>query len=149
MINDWIKENVINNLLHITNPTQNYYVRTKEEISKHLSEWLLQFDTVELISDCCHYDMVLFIDIFGSAFDIPKNVTAVCYDINQDIQNKYQISQAEAFDMNREELLEKLSHKKLDKNNKHNALYDAKVIRLIYWYLNGYITIPNKDDIIL
>ena len=49
--------------------------------------------------------MVLFIDLFGSAFDIPENVNAVCHDINQDIAKHLGISEEEAFDYTREDLV--------------------------------------------
>ena len=70
MVNDWIKENVIKNLMNRNDPNHGYYVGTKEEIRDKLTEWFSQFDAVELVSDVCHYDMVLLIDLFGSAFII-------------------------------------------------------------------------------
>ena len=99
-------------------------------MKRWLSEWLSQYDSVELVSDCCHYDMVLFIDIFGGAFDIPKNVCPACHDINQDIAEYYGISEKEAFDKSRESILEEKSIT-ID-GDKHNSLYDAKVIKSIY-----------------
>ena len=84
-----------------------------------------------LISDVCHYDMVLFIDLFSSAFDIPENVNAACHDINQDIAKHLGISEKEAFDYTREDLVdEEIS------GDKHNSLYDAKIIKSIYAKVN-------------
>ena len=73
--------------------------------------------------------MTLFIDLFGSAWDIPKNVSPVCHDINQDIAKFYYISDKEAFDFNREDIL--LDNDINIEGEKHNALYDAKVIKAI------------------
>ena len=148
MVNDWIKENVIKNLMNRNDPNHGYYVGTKEEIRDKLTEWFSQFDAVELVSDVCHYDMVLLIDLFGSAFDLPGNVCPACYDISQDIARKLNMTLTEAFDVSRENLLwelsnqstedvlKSLSHNIIDNDTKHNALYDAKIICLLYLYLN-------------
>lgn len=137
---DWINENVIKHLCinQIKNAPyiNNFHVGTKEDISKSLSIWLKQFSLVEFVSDVSHYDFVLLIDLFGTAFDLPDNVCASCYDINQDIARKYNISQKEAFDKSREDLLYHAWKDKV-KGNKHNSLYDAKVIRELYQILNN------------
>lgn len=138
---EWIKENVINNLKHKGvrdlnlkgyNPRENktLIVGNKKEVYDSLREWLSTYDNIELVSDCCHYDMVLFIDIFGTAFDLPKHINPVCHDINQDIARYYEFSENEAFDFLREEILQ--NNKITIKGNKHNSLYDAKVIKAIY-----------------
>ena len=135
---DWIQDNVIKYLAYrkaITNAGAtigNYTWRygDKEYIKKELEEWLLPYDKVELVSDVCHYDMVLFIDMWGGAFDIPRCINPACHDINQDIARYYEISETEAFDYSREQIL-----KNCDvtiEGNKHNSLYDALVIKEIY-----------------
>ena len=88
------------------------------------------YDSVELVSDVCHYDMVLLIDLFGTAFDLPKYINPACHDINQDIARYYEISETEAFDFSREELLQ--NNAIVIEGDKHNSLYDAKVIKTIY-----------------
>jgi hypothetical protein len=106
----------------------------KKNVMYALKDWLQQFDEVQFVSDVCHYDMVLLIDLFGSAFDLPKHVSAVCYDINQDIARVYGISQKEAFDKSREEMFKDKYFKdvELPSGQKHNSLYDAEVIKCIY-----------------
>ena len=135
---DWIQDNVIKYLAYqkaITNTGAtigNYTWRygDKEYIKKELEEWLLPYDKVELVSDVCHYDMVLFIDIWGGAFDMPRSINPACHDINQDIARYYEISETEAFDYSREQILE--NNAIVIDGNKHNSLYDAKVIKTIY-----------------
>lgn len=152
---DWIKENVINNL-KFKNPKeheQNYYVVSryknnpipsdlykgysvelqgnKKEVAQELSRWISQFDSVQFVSDVCHYDMVLLIDLFGTAFDLPDNVSPVCHDINADIARHYGISERKAFDKSREEIVSELCGKQIE-GEKHNSLYDAEVIKAIY-----------------
>ena len=88
MIDSWVEENVLANtvtygdewVLNIVEDENNFYVGSKEDIGEALREWFAQFDEVELVSDVCHYDMVLLIDLFGTAFDLPNNVGASCHD---------------------------------------------------------------------
>lgn len=150
-VNEWIRENVINNLkfssqtkiCKINNIDGKIIVGVKDDtkgIKEKLSEFLqvLNHDrktNYELYSDVCHYDMVLFAELFGGAFELPKNVNAVCHDINQDIASYYQISEREAFDKNREDIIREhnSNHPLLNtEDDKHNSLYDAKVIKTIY-----------------
>lgn len=140
----WIKENVLENLhtrypsnIQKSNYVPNLHVGSKSDISKALEIWLKQFASVEFVSDVCHYDFVLLIDIFGSAWDLPKSVCPACYDINQDIARKYNITQKEAFDKSREDILYQSYKESVIDGDKHNALYDAKVIRELYQILNN------------
>lgn len=131
-VNDWLQKNVINNLINDSNKinyeSDNWYViGDKDFICTMLKKWLKEYDSVQLVSDVCHYDMVLFIDIFGTAFDLPSNVSPVCYDINTDIANICACTVKEAFDITRELFIDVEII-----GDKHNALYDAKVIKRIY-----------------
>lgn len=137
--NDWIKENVIANLKY-NHVNDNWIDKSDKDnivckgytyfLRQALEDWLSVYDEVQLVSDVCHYDMVLFIDIWGSAFDIPKQINAACHDINQDIAEFYNISEANAFDTSREQIVE--IYMEPVEGDKHNSLYDAKVIKEIY-----------------
>ena len=48
----------------------NYHIGTKATVSEMFKNWLKQFDEVQFVSDVCHYDMVLLIDIFGGALSL-------------------------------------------------------------------------------
>lgn len=100
-------------------------------ISLRLQDWLSQFDSIQFISDVCHYDFVLLIDLFGTAFDLPENVSPVCLDINSGIARYFGISEKEAFDKSREEIVKKLCGYEIE-GKKHNSLHDAEVIKAIY-----------------
>lgn len=142
---DWIKENVLKHTILGGNDTlakrlgeddeTTVVLGDKADIRYELGEWLKQFEEVQFVSDVCHYDMVLLIDIFGGAFDLPKNVSAACHDINQDIAKHYRISEREAFDKSREEIVSELCGEFIA-GDKHNALYDAEVIKAIYGEVN-------------
>ena len=148
---DWINEYVISELLHDKPEIWESGIAdvivygNKFEVGCKLRDWLQQFDAVQFVSDVCHYDMVLLIDLLGkTAFDLPNNVSAVCYDINQDIADYYQISCREAFDKSREEIVKSIyGENSLPNMNKHNALYDAIVIQMISKALKYRWTTPE------
>ena len=145
-IDEWLQNNVINNLKfkEPKNGEDEYYVATRSEenkvpndlyssfsvelrdetsVIKHqLIQWLEQFGEVEIWSDCLSYDWVLFNQIFGHAFNIPKNV----YYIPFDICTLFYANGIDA-DISREEFAEMS-----DGSQKHNALWDAKVIKMCY-----------------
>lgn len=58
-------------------------------------------------------------------------MSAACHDINQDIARHYGISDREAFDKSREDIVSELCGQQIE-GEKHNALYDAEVIKAIY-----------------
>ena len=101
-----------------------------------LREWLQQFDIIQFVSDVCHYDFVLLIDLLtngGTALDLPENISAVCHDLNMDIARHFHVSDREAFDMSREKIMNDLCKTEdIVTGNKHNSLYDAEVIKVIY-----------------
>lgn len=142
-IDNWLQENVINNL-RFNEPKDGedeYYVATRSDdnkvpndlyksfsvelrgnksvIRKELSQWLDQFEEVEIWSDCLSYDWVLFSQIFGHSFNIPKNV----YYIPFDICTLFRMSGIDP-DISREEF-----SNMQENSQKHNALWDAKVIK--------------------
>ena len=149
-IDEWLQDNVINNL-KFKEPKQGedeYYLATRSEenkvpndlyksfsielrdetsVIKHqLLQWLEQFEQVEIWSDCLSYDWVLFNQIFGHAFNIPKNV----YYIPFDICTLFKVKGIDP-DINREEFANMK-----EGNEKHNALWDAKVIKRCFELLS-------------
>lgn len=90
-VDSWLKENVIDKL---ELNEEEYGVKAdtckgdfwlfkgkSKDIAILLKKWLEQFEAVEIWSDCLAYDWVLFCDLFGGAFDIPKNVFYIPFDI--------------------------------------------------------------------
>ena len=128
-VDNWIQENVINNTLFINgNSTsctsnRNYsHIGATPTIVADLKDWLSQFEKVEMWSDCLAYDWVLFNQLFGHAFNIPKNV----YYIPFDICTLFKIKGIDP-DISREEFASMSEN-----STKHNALWDAKVIKKCY-----------------
>lgn len=133
-VDDWIKDNVISKLIlnsyewdgmeYLGISKEDAVKGNTETVRKWLTTWLTQFDHVEMWSDCLSYDWVLFCQIFGGAFEIPKNVYYIPFDIctlfkakgiDPDISREFF-----AFD--------ELPYGA----KKHNALWDAKVIKACY-----------------
>ena len=110
-VDNWILENVISHLKFANTPQSEPVINVyengwevygdKEQVREVLRDWLSKYDSVQLISDVCHYDMVLFIDLFGSAFDLSREKILNDFEVNIE-------------------------------GDKHNSLYDAKVIGTIY-----------------
>lgn len=144
--NDWIKENVLSNLLldgmgtgigeTLDDPSTIMVRGDSQYVSQELNTWLSQFDEIWFVSDVCHYDFVFLIDLItngGTALDLPSNISAVCHDINYDIAYHYGVSSSEAFDLSRERIMEQVCYEDDIVNGvKHNSLYDAEVIRAIW-----------------
>lgn len=151
----WIKENVIKGAVEdaLSNPIsiiddigvdgkykENWFVKgNKRFVSVYLNRWLDWiggYNSIQFVSDVCHYDFVLLVDLItngGTAFDLPGNISPACHDMNQDIARFYKVTDAEAFDMSREQIMNDLCGQDYIVNgNKHDAMYDAEVIRAIW-----------------
>lgn len=137
-LDDWLRENIIANLfvkddvlfstaVYVNeNAVRRYDSRhvagNTEHIVWKLKDWLSQFDEVEIWSDCLAYDWVLFNHIFKHAFNLPKQINYIPFDICTLMKVK-----GVDPDINREDF----ARIKLE-GSKHNALYDAKIIKACY-----------------
>ena len=137
-VDDWIKDNIISNLRFtkfeygVTIENKNIEMcGTRLDVADKLKEWLEAYSNCEMWSDCLAYDWVLFNHLYGHAFKIPKNV----YYIPFDIATLFKIKGINP-DINREEFVKELILNK-DNIQKHNALWDAEVIKLCYEKLMG------------
>lgn len=156
-VDDWIQKNVINNLL-MSDPKpgeDEYYTATRSEgneignslfkdyscqvrcnmgvLRTDLTQWLSQFGDVEIWGDCLSYDWVLFNEIFGHAFNIPKNVYYIPFDLCTLLYEKGLDP-----DINRENFAN-ITSIAADSSQKHNALWDAKVIRRCFLALTSQV----------
>ena len=113
-IDAWLEANVIANLY------QGNAAMNTAEAAHCVAGWLAQFDKVEMWSDCLAYDWVLFNHLFGHAFNIPRNVYYIPFDICT-------LFAAKGIDpdVSREQFAG------ID-GAKHNALHDARVIKECY-----------------
>lgn len=124
-IDEWLQKNVIEKLAsveHAPCTLNEVVVGNTEAVGIALIEWLGQFDACEMWSDCLSYDWVLFCNIFGHAFSIPKNVYYIPFDICTLLKAK-----GIDPDINRERFADIEGEAR-----KHNALWDARVIKACY-----------------
>jgi hypothetical protein len=129
MVDDWIQTQVIDNLLF---NSQNPFVQdfggitfikgTTAEIKKELHKWLKDFKRIEFWSDVIPYDGVLLNELIGVLDDVPDNVDYIYYDIAT-LFKMFGIDP----DVSREAFIDRPIE-----GEKHNALYDAKVIEACY-----------------
>lgn len=133
-IDEWLQENVIDNLylsedIISSGGYNQLEVRSSQNVVvAQLDNWLDQFDAVEMWSDALAYDWVLFCQLWGHAFNIPKNV----YYIPFDIVTLMKVKGIDP-DINREDFV---GIKEFNKSQaKHNALWDAKIIKQCYMKL--------------
>ena len=148
-LNAWLEENIIpNTWVAIHNPitsmgevtgdsrwADKHVFGSSDYIKPFLEEWLSQFEKIVIWSDCLAYDWVLFNQIWGHAFIIPKNI----YYIAMDICTVFEMQGIDP-DISREEYceIETFREEKTKvlyndfKSVKHNALWDAFIIRECY-----------------
>ena len=146
-VNDWIRDNVLCHLRFDQPRLEEHpYYRasraqgnpgnlydsydckmqgTRGDVARELATWLEQFgETVEMRSDVLAYDWVLFCQLWGGAFNIPKCIYYIPFDLATLLK-----SRGHDPDMDREQFVET--------DGKHNALHDAKCIRAAYmWALS-------------
>lgn len=158
-VDDWIQENVVDALIlpkyfsvmqqqgivcHLGNAE---YVREQIEI------FLSQFDEIEMWSDCLAYDWMLFCQLWGHAFGIPKNIYYIpfdlctlfyCHSVDPDI------SREEFASMVKSENGEPLFFSKdgfMLPAYKHNSLWDAQMIRACFNKLTTINYQPNNHTL--
>lgn len=145
-VNEWLRDNVLANTYYLKGTkTQFEYdcdmiCDVKNSVRARLLDWLDSFDSnIVFVTDVGHYDMVLLIDLLAdSALHLPNYISPTYIDLNNCIQefvsSQYNIDVSihTAFHMNREELLYDAFGIELDNINKHNAMYDALIIKQLY-----------------
>lgn len=135
-LNKWIIDNVISNLKFNDKETiyyqegKNTFVKgTSERVSQVLKYWLKQFGNIQFVSDVSHYDFMFLVELLAdNALELPETISPYCHDINSDIATFLGISDRDAFNYTREDLI---NISNINLKDKHNSLYDAIVIKEI------------------
>lgn len=97
------------------------------DIREALRDWLAQFEAIEIWADCLAWDWVLFCELFGGAFGIPGNV----FFMPGDLATAFRLRGLDP-DTDRERFAGIVAGEQV---MKHNALWDARVIKACYWKL--------------
>ena len=154
-LNDWLEENIIpSTWVAVHEPITSmgevvgdsrwadvHVFGSSDYIKPFLEKWLSQFEKIVIWSDCLAYDWVLFNQIWGHAFSIPENI----YYIAMDICTVFEMNNIDP-DISREEYCEivNFTEEKTKvlyndfKSVKHNALWDAFIIRECYKKLTNF-----------
>jgi hypothetical protein len=132
-LNEWLRENVIRNL-RLTGGDSEYspylhkteiLCHSKEEFVQAFMHWISNMGPIEMWSDCLAYDWVLFIDLFGgTAFDLPSSIYYIPFDLCTLL-----LAKGYDPDVNREKFGLGEQYSEMPK---HNALWDAQVIKACY-----------------
>ena len=133
LLTDWLKEYVVPQLrfehIYESAPVLDFEHHAmkadKQKVAFALQAWLAQFEQVHMWGDCLAYDWMLFCELWGGAERLPANVFYIPFDLAT-----YLMVKGLDPDVSREEYAG-LAGKK------HNALWDAKVMRAIYFKLLG------------
>lgn len=136
----WLEENVLK-YLWLADPnnnapdfTRNTNLETchgdREVVGQTLRNWISRWDKVEFWADIIPFDWVLLCGLLGGIFNLPKNMEFICYDICTFLK----ILGFES-NINREEFVGYDAPE-----NKHNALYDALVVKAMYEKLTDIAT---------
>jgi hypothetical protein len=127
-VDEWVAKNVVSKLeldgSYPHNVKALLIKGDKSVVKSELERWFSQFDSVEMWSDCLSYDWVLFCELFGHAFKIPKNVFYIPFDLCT-------LFKAKGIDPD----VSRETFAGLDvegEQSKHNAMWDAKVIKACY-----------------
>lgn len=126
-VDEWIKENVIKNL-SIPDDDRLYI----EELEKKLRDWLTRFGQIEMWGSCLAYKWVLFCDIFGGEIYIPENITYIPFDIC----TLMKLKGVDPY-ITREAFAGVDTDTGTGTAAMHNALHDARVVKLCYEKLTG------------
>jgi len=130
-IDNGIQYNVIDNLIIDKSEANNYgswNTRIKDNrniVREALGVWLCRYKDIEVWSDYLAYDWVLFCDIFGHAFKVPKQVYYIPFDICTLMKVKSVDPKVDRVEFSGLGL------------KKHNSLDDAMMIKACYDKLMG------------
>ncbi len=134
-LDDWLRENIIANLVMESMEYKHskfmlpphIWIGNSADIKKSLLEWFEKFDEIKLWSDCLSYDWVLLSELIADYSNgYPELPSNFYYHSPFDI-----LPLIEEAGINPDITREDLAGIK-DEKRKHNALWDAEVIRACY-----------------
>lgn len=121
-INSWVAENVLSHLGQdeVPPPYVDYIIGRKIDVELALRNWFIALvaPSITMVGDVLAYDWMLFCDLMGGPFEIPSNISYIPLDLATLLY-----AQGHNPDVNREEF------SGVAAGNKHNALWDAQIIR--------------------
>ncbi len=133
---DWIQKNVLEHTHWLRAPGARRGSWTEGELtcshgnSEHnrqaLTAWLAPYGQIEVWADCPTWDWVLLCQLYGGALQIPKQIFYIPFDLATLLKLK-----GLSPDMDRQAFAQ-LPVTATNQGQRHNALYDARLIRACY-----------------
>ncbi len=127
-VNDWIEANVMRHLFLVEDmyeEKRTFIKGDSNKVRKALETWLGRFEAIEMWADVLAYDWVLFCNLFGDAFGIPKQIFFIPFDLSTAFK-----MQNIGPNINREAFVGNFSTSVIDfPLSKHNALYDTLLLK--------------------
>lgn len=128
-VNRWVRENVIPYLqfseVQTLNPKldlKSYAMKANQQtIRLLLSEWLSQFEVVEMWADCPAYDWVLLGNLFNGSLNMPSHISKNAFDVAT-------LLNVAGIDPD----IDRKAFCGLSEMNLHNALDDARLAKICY-----------------
>ncbi len=136
-VTEWISNNVLKH--QILNQQAEVHTQqltlvkgTRTSVSTSLKKWLEQFEQIEFLGDVYMYDWILFCELFGGALQLPSNISYIPIDFASLLWLKGidpKISREQL--VNEGKLASNLASLPF-KLSKHNALYDAILLKVCF-----------------
>ena len=147
-IDEWLNNNVIknlklqnmeNNTIKYENDMQTKYIKGhKKFVSNEINCWIefinrkhYYYKKIEFWSDCLAYDLVLLNDLLADYKNGYPELPKYIYYIPFDICTLFKIKGIDP-DINREEFAKNGKNFWFTEEEKHNSLFDAKIIKMCY-----------------
>lgn len=132
-IDPWISENVLPHLLGKASYRLGHDVSfasgNRAHIKHRIVSWFAAYPQVEIWGDVPTYDWVVFCELFGGALSLPSWVYYIPFDLATLLECR-----GIDPDINREEYA---NLAQTAQTAKHNALWDARIIRACYFRAMG------------
>jgi len=98
-------------------------------VKSALLEWLSNFDEIEIWADCLAWDWVLFCELFGGAFSLPKQIFYMPFDLLMFFKEK-------GLDADTPRIAFAKKHGVVfEQGELHNALFDARLAKICHGLL--------------
>ena len=140
-VNPWIRDNVIKNLVGQSGQYSigqgvrlTFGIGNRDHVASRLNQWLMAYSQVEFWGDVLSYDWVLLCQLYGGALSMPSWVYYVPFDLATLLKCR-----GIDPDVNREDFAQMPDPRIVlpRKPIKHNALWDARIIRACYFRAMG------------
>ena len=130
-IDNWLRDNVLAHCrwqnaidyFHHQQDRQTQVYGDRAFIAPHLRAWLDRFDAITIWADCYAWDWVLFAQLFGGAFGLPRHIHYMPGDLST-------LFRARGLDPDTDREPFAALEPQGSPRAKHNALWDAQVVNI-------------------